>query len=296
MCESPKAKEASPETESDEIPPPPKIRGLHKPAIKVNPKDVIQNMIHKGNKLKTPALPNTNQILVHKPHVKKEREHEPEKLKPTPAKEDDDDDDDSDVSAEKITKKTKRVKKDDDDDDSEVSPEKIAKKPKEVKVGKEVKETQTIRPKSKKKKQERKQEEGIRFPNTIPIFSATSSAVQSELCRKHSRLFLRQLERYKMWALLSTSFAEDHQKFKKFTLQCTTHQRNFPQVFYKATLTNLAILTNVSRSMPCSRTKRNGKTIREYKGGIVWRLLILKLPQMRVLLNKWLNGHKRTDS
>lgn len=49
LCEPTKNKEEEEDNDSDEIPPPPKVRGHHKPLIKVNQKDVIQTMIHKGN-------------------------------------------------------------------------------------------------------------------------------------------------------------------------------------------------------------------------------------------------------
>lgn len=48
LCDPSKSKEEEPEEDEDDIPPPPKVRGHHKPLIKVTPKDVIQTMIHKG--------------------------------------------------------------------------------------------------------------------------------------------------------------------------------------------------------------------------------------------------------
>jgi len=73
---------------------------------------------------------------------------------------------------------------------------------------KPIKEKKTNGSKTKEKVVKKKVKEeidsgGIRFPESLPIFAPTSSAVGSELCRKHSRLYLRQLDRLKMWALLS---------------------------------------------------------------------------------------------
>lgn len=155
LCDPSKNKEEE-EPEDDDIPPPPKIRGGHKPLIKVNPKDVIQTMIHKA----------------HKPLIKKiDKDAEP---------------------AEKGVLKVEKGKKADQDEDDEDEEE-------DDKKGKKIKPTVKLK-KPEKKKEERK---GIEFPDDIPVFAPTSNIVKAPLCRKHSRVYLRQLKRYKMWALMS---------------------------------------------------------------------------------------------
>lgn len=61
----------------------------------------------------------------------------------------------------------------------------------------------TVKIKKSKPKKKEQEPEGSGFPDDVHVFAPTSSIVKSALCRKHSRVYLRQLKRYKLWALMS---------------------------------------------------------------------------------------------
>ncbi|KAL0272825.1 UNVERIFIED_CONTAM: hypothetical protein PYX00_005653 [Menopon gallinae] len=63
-------------------------------------------------------------------------------------------------------------------------------------------EEKPLQEKRQKKHKYESEEEIVRFPEDIPIFSLASDSVESEQCKRHSRIYLRQLQRYKLWALM----------------------------------------------------------------------------------------------